>query len=78
MINLFFSDSKKCPHLFLPTAHLAVHNSWRAEMSQQVIHHVVLQLIQLHHTMVGWDKRTQSVLHQPEVALSLPLAKLLK
>lgn len=44
-------------------------------MSEQVIHHVVILLIKLHHSVVGWNKRPQSVLHQPEVALLLALTK---
>lgn len=69
---------KKVPDLFLPTAHLAVHYGRRAEMGQQVIHHVVILLVQLHHTVVDWNKRPQIVLHQPQVALLFPLTKLLK
>lgn len=44
-------------------------------MGEQVIHHVVILLVPLHHAMVGWNKGPQNVLHQPEVALLLPLAK---
>lgn len=65
----------ECPHLYLPAAHLAVHDSRCIEMGQQVIHHVVILLVQLHHSVVDWNKRPQSILHQPEVALSLPLTK---
>lgn len=44
-------------------------------MGQQVIHHVVILLVPLHHTVVGWNKGPQSVLHQPEVALLFCLTK---
>lgn len=44
-------------------------------MGQQVIHHVVILLVLLHHTVVGWNKGPQSVLHQPKVALLLLLTK---
>lgn len=64
--------------LFLPTAHFAVHDGRCAEMVQQVIHHVVILLVQLNHIVVGWNKRPQRVLHQPQVALLFPLAKLLQ
>lgn len=68
----------KLPCLSLPAAHLAVHDSRRAEIVQQVIHHVVILLVLLHHTVVGWNKGPQSVFHQPEVALLLPLTELLQ
>lgn len=57
----------------LPAAHLAVHDGRCVEMGQQVIHHVVILLVPLHHTVVGWNKGPQSVLHQLQVALLLPL-----
>lgn len=63
------------PHRDLPTAHLAVHDGRCVEMGQQVIHHVVILLVPLQHTVVGWNKGPQSVLHQPEVALLLSLTK---
>lgn len=67
----------KQQQLILPAAYFAVHDSRCAEMSQQVIHHVIILLVQSYHAMVRWNKWPQSVLHQLEVAFSLPLAKLL-
>lgn len=68
----------KINYFILPATHFAVHDSGCAEMCQQVIHHVIILLIHLHHTMICWNKWPQSVLHQLEVAFSLSLAKLLQ
>lgn len=62
-------------HLILPATHFAVHDSRCAEVSQQVIHHVIILPLQRHHAMVRWNKRPQSIPHQLEVAFSLPLTK---
>lgn len=68
-------SGKYLPSFNLPTAHLAIHDGRCVEMCQQVIHHVVILLVPLHHTVIGWNKGPQSVLHQPEVALLLSLTK---
>lgn len=66
---------KKKNYLILPATHFAVHDSRCAEMCQQVVHHVIILLIHLHHTVICGNKWLQSVLHQLEVAFSLSLAK---
>lgn len=71
-------DWKIKNYCILPATHFAVHDSRCAEMCQQVIHHVIILLVHLHHTMICWNKWPQSVLHQLEVAFSLPLAELLQ
>lgn len=47
-------------------------------MGQQVIHHVVVMLVLLHHAVVGWHVGLQRVLHQLLETLLLALTKFLQ
>lgn len=47
-----------------PAAHLAVHDGGTLEVRQEIFHLIEGLATPLDHTIVGWHKRPQGVIHQ--------------
>lgn len=58
----------------LPAPHLAVHDGWRVEVGQQVVHQIIVLLVSLDHAVIAGHVGPQDVLHQLLQALLLALA----